>query len=119
MNRPEVRNALNAQAYAGLEAAFRMIQADGDIRVVVLTGADPALCSGEEAMQMMVGPQHWEFQARLAAVRPRLTTAGAANDLHECGGWVSGALGRLFLTEDHKEGVASVPEKRVPRFRGR
>lgn len=71
MNRPEVRNALNAQAYAGLEAAFRMIQADGDIR------------------------------------------------LHECGGWVSGALGRLFLTEDHKEGVASVPEKRVPRFRGR
>jgi len=246
MNRPEVRNALNAQAYAELEAAFRLIQADGDISVVVLTGADPAFCSGEDVKQMMAGPQRSESQARLAAVRPRLTPAAAAihecdrpiiaavngaavgwgmelslladirlaserarfgeifvkrglvtdapgmmilprlvgpqrasellftgdiidaqtalswglvsrvvehekllgeaqalagriadnaplalrymkeglrrasaSDLHEFGGWVSGTLGRLFQTEDHKEGVASFLEKRAPRFQGR
>ena len=42
LNRPEVRNALNARAYADLEAVFRHIQSDGEVRAVVLTGADPA-----------------------------------------------------------------------------
>lgn len=39
MNRAEVRDALNALAHAEPEAALRRIQADGDVRVVVRTGA--------------------------------------------------------------------------------
>jgi enoyl-CoA hydratase/carnithine racemase len=246
INRPEVRNALNAQAYADLEAVFRHIQSDDGIAVVVLTGADPAFCSGEDVKQMMAGPQRQHSQARLAAVRPYLTPAAAAihacdrpliaavngaavgwgmelclladirvaserarfgeifikrglvsdapgmmilprlvgperasellftgdiidaqsalawglvsrvvahgelistaqalasriganaplalrymkegmrrasaRDLDEFGSWVSGTLGRLFQTEDHREGVASFLEKREPRFQGR
>ncbi|MFN9973418.1 MAG: enoyl-CoA hydratase/isomerase family protein [Phycisphaerae bacterium] len=246
MNRPEVRNALNQRAYAELEAIFQWIQAEEDIRVVVLTGTDPAFCSGEDVTQMMTGPEREKSQARLAAVRPRLTPAAAAihacdrpiiaavngaavgwgmelclladiriasqqarfgeifvkrglvtdapgmmilprlvgperacellftgdvidaqtaqawglvsrvvehahlmgeaealagriaanaplavrylkeglrrasaGDLNEFGSWVSGTLARLFQTEDHKEGVASVLEKRPPVFRGR
>jgi enoyl-CoA hydratase/carnithine racemase len=246
LNRPEVRNALNARAYADLEAVFRCIQADNEVRAVVLTGADPAFCSGEDVKQMMTGPQREHAQARLSSVRPRLTPAAdavlecdrpiiaavngtavgwgmelalfadiriaseraqfgeifikrglvtdvggmmilprlvgpakaaelvftgdivpareaeriglvtsvvphgdllptafalaeriasnaplalrylkeglrraSARDAREFGSWVSGTLGRLFQTEDHREGVASFLEKRAPQFSGR
>ena len=236
---------MNARAYADLESVFRHIQRTPDVRAVVITGTDPAFCSGEDVKQMMTGPAREQSQARLMSVRPKLTPAAAAmyecdrpiiaavngiavgwgmelslladiriaseharfgeifikrglvtdapgmmilprlvgpqkaaemlftgdiidandaaksglvlkvvphsklmeesvglaqriasnpplalrhlkegmrrashQDLSEFGGWVSGALARLFQTEDHKEGVASFLEKRAPRFTG-
>ena len=246
LNRPEVRNALNARAYADLEAVFHHIQSEPDIRVVILTGADPAFCSGEDVKQMMTGPERERSQSRLTAVRPKLTPPAraildcdrpiiaavngaavgwgmelclfadiriaseraqfgeifikrglvtdiggmmilprlvgpqkaaellftgdiidareaariglvtkvtphdellaeaqslarriasnaplalrymkeglrraAAQDATEFGSWVSATLGRLFQTEDHREGAASFLEKRLPQFQGR
>jgi enoyl-CoA hydratase/carnithine racemase len=55
LNRPERRNALNPRAYAEIEAAFRAASADSDVRCVVVTGADPAFCSGEDVKEMMTG----------------------------------------------------------------
>jgi enoyl-CoA hydratase/carnithine racemase len=46
LNRPERRNALNPRAYAEIEAAFRAASADDEVRVVIVTGADPSFCSG-------------------------------------------------------------------------
>ncbi|MEQ1753911.1 MAG: enoyl-CoA hydratase-related protein [Micropepsaceae bacterium] len=82
INRPEVRNALNARAYADLESAFRYIQVQPELRVVVLTGTDPAFCSGEDVKQMMTGPAREQSQARLMSVRPKLTPTAAA--IYEC-----------------------------------
>ena len=53
LNRPHRRNALNARAYAEIEAAFRYASADPLAVFVVVTGADPAFCSGEDVKEMM------------------------------------------------------------------
>ena len=53
LNRPERRNALNRRAYDEIEAAFLHASADPTVRCVVVTGADPAFCSGEDVKEMM------------------------------------------------------------------
>ncbi|MEL6983076.1 MAG: enoyl-CoA hydratase-related protein [Actinomycetota bacterium] len=51
-NRPERRNALSAGIYAGFERALPTIANDPDIRVVLLTGAGSAFCSGGDVKAM-------------------------------------------------------------------
>jgi enoyl-CoA hydratase len=46
LNRPEARNALNAALAEALHAALRSADEQDEVRVVVLTGADPAFCAG-------------------------------------------------------------------------
>src|SRR5258708_28946995 len=48
LNRPEKRNALNLDAYERLEGAFRRAVRDPEARCVIVTGADPAFCSGDD-----------------------------------------------------------------------
>jgi enoyl-CoA hydratase/carnithine racemase len=55
LNRPERRNALNRRAYDELEAAFIHARHDPDAQCVIVTGADPAFCSGEDVKEMMTG----------------------------------------------------------------
>jgi enoyl-CoA hydratase len=46
LNRPDQRNAMNAELIAGLHEAFDEVQADRGCRVVVLTGAGEGFCAG-------------------------------------------------------------------------
>ena len=46
MNRPESRNAMNAELIAGLWSAFNEIDQDRDCRVIILTGAGAGFCGG-------------------------------------------------------------------------
>ena len=46
LNRPEVMNALTFEVYAQLERLFEDLRTDDAVRVVVLTGAGDAFCSG-------------------------------------------------------------------------
>src|SRR5581483_7822545 len=59
LDRPERRNALTYQAYAELQAAFREASADSAVRCVILTGADPAFCSGDDMREIMAAPKSW------------------------------------------------------------
>jgi enoyl-CoA hydratase len=72
IRRPEARNALTHTTYAELEDAVRSTTA----RCLVVTGADPAFCSGDDVKQIMVaaGDQVSERLAR----EPRLTPAAEA-----------------------------------------
>src|SRR3989440_1175749 len=48
MNRPEKRNALNAELIAGLKDALRRADHDEEVRVVLLSGAGEDFCSGAD-----------------------------------------------------------------------
>jgi enoyl-CoA hydratase len=71
IRRPEARNALTRTTYAELEDAVRTTTA----RCLVITGADPAFCSGDDVKQIMAGEnQDGKLGERLSR-EPRLTPA--------------------------------------------
>lgn len=71
IDRPEARNALTWSTYASLEHAVRTSTA----RCLVITGTDPAFCSGDDVKQIMGGG---ERPPDLGGARPRLTPAADA-----------------------------------------
>jgi len=75
LNRPDRRNALNPRAYAEVEAAFRAAAADDAVRCLIVTGADPAFCSGEDVKEMMTGEKR---EPSATPVTPRATPAAMA-----------------------------------------
>ena len=46
LNRPHVRNALNALLIGGLREAMASLDANPEVAAIVVTGADPAFCAG-------------------------------------------------------------------------
>jgi enoyl-CoA hydratase/carnithine racemase len=49
INRPEKRNAMNADVIAGIAAGYRQAHDDANVRAIVLTGAgDKAFCAGAD-----------------------------------------------------------------------
>jgi enoyl-CoA hydratase/carnithine racemase len=72
LNRPHARNALTHTTYAELEDAVRTTTE----RCLVITGADPAFCSGDDVKQVMVAAGK-QTADRLRA-EPRITPAAAA-----------------------------------------
>ena len=78
LDRPEVRNALNGPAYGELIAAFRAARADEDVRCIVITGTDPAFCSGDDVKQLMVAGGEEIRERRRSTVRYRVGEQVAA-----------------------------------------
>jgi enoyl-CoA hydratase/carnithine racemase len=69
--RPDVRNALRRQTYRELEDAVRGLDAAG-VRCLVITGEDPAFCSGDDVRLIMAGPERPPTSGRShPASRPR------------------------------------------------
>ncbi len=74
LNRPEARNALRRQSYRELEEVVRGL-GEADVRCLVITGEDPAFCSGDDVKLIMAGPERPTEQL---AAAPRLTPAANA-----------------------------------------
>lgn len=80
LNRPERRNALNPRAYAEIDAAFRAANSDENVRVVIVTGSDPAFCAGEDVKEMMTGEPRPAVPTASTKSRPPTPAAMAALD---------------------------------------
>ncbi|MFC6197876.1 enoyl-CoA hydratase/isomerase family protein [Ponticaulis profundi] len=78
LNRPEKRNALNFQAYDELEAALQFASTYEDVRCVIITGADPAFCSGDDVGEIMAAPKPANPKPLVSTVRHPVTPAAAA-----------------------------------------
>jgi enoyl-CoA hydratase len=72
INRPEARNALTFTTYAELVDAVESTEA----RCLIVTGADPAFCSGDDVKQVMVTAGE-RVSSGLSA-EPRLTPAAGS-----------------------------------------
>jgi enoyl-CoA hydratase/carnithine racemase len=70
IERPDVRNALRFQTYDELERAVRSTTA----RCIIITGRDPAFCSGDDVREVMGGGD----REHGIEVAPRLTPAADA-----------------------------------------
>jgi 2-(1,2-epoxy-1,2-dihydrophenyl)acetyl-CoA isomerase len=85
MNRPEARNALTREMMSALSEALQRLAVDPAVRVVVLTGAGRAFCSGGDvkgfAKQAAGGaPQAMSFDTKVTDLRARME---AVRWLHE------------------------------------
>ncbi|MEM9255545.1 MAG: enoyl-CoA hydratase-related protein [Pseudomonadota bacterium] len=65
LNRPDVGNAINQAIIDGLGDAYRRCDADDDVRVVVVTGAGKAFCTGAD---MSGGGETFDGSAQTVAV---------------------------------------------------
>jgi enoyl-CoA hydratase/carnithine racemase len=121
INRPDKRNAINAEVIAGIRAGYRAAHADADVRVVVLTGAgDKAFCAGAD-LQPGKG---FAFDP----AKPNLDYADLMRDAHNAtlpsiarinGVCMAGGMGLLCMTDmavaaDHVQ--FGLPEVKVGVF---
>lgn len=81
MNRPEARNAFSPEMSNGLAEAAQRLASDPNVRVIVLTGAGGAFCSGGDVKSFAkAGSSTTTFEAKVADLRRRME---AVRWLHE------------------------------------
>ena len=73
LDRPDRLNALNRDLIAALGAEWERIDADPSVRVVIVTGAGRAFCSGADVESLASRPQAGDADAPPAPVNPRFT----------------------------------------------
>ena len=104
LNRPEARNALSPPLLLDLCATFRTLQADSDVRAVILTGAGSAFCAGLD-LKVMAGDaaglgvyaihgEHDIVAAMAAFDRPIIA---GVNGVAATGGFELALLGDILL----------------------
>jgi enoyl-CoA hydratase len=105
MARPEARNALTLEMIRDLRQRLRELDADPDVRVIILTGADPAFCAGLDLKDLPAifdGLQlSGEGDGHGLLVQLSTPLIGAVNGA-AVGGGLEIALGCDFLIASHR-----------------
>jgi methylglutaconyl-CoA hydratase len=71
LNRPERRNALNAELCSDLSAALDHAEDDRGVHAILLSAGGPAFCAGMDLTEVLEPPPH------LGVIHEQLFTAGA------------------------------------------
>lgn len=71
LNRPEARNSVNAELAAGVAAALDELDADGELRVGVLTGAGKGFCAGMDLKAFVRGESPYVEERGFAGIVQR------------------------------------------------
>ena len=91
LDRPERRNALNGELTAALRRTMAEVDADDDVAVIVLTGADPAFCAGVDLKELGSSDRQFVPGTRAEPGRPWARTVkpviGAINGAAVTGGF--------------------------------
>jgi len=89
LNRPQRRNAIDADLQRQLVAALAAFDGDDDDRVAILTGADPAFCAGMDLTELGAGRLPFSAETTYAdAMRAcRKPVIGAVNGPAVAGGF--------------------------------
>lgn len=118
INRPDSRNAINAEVRAGLFAAWQRFEQDAAAKVAILTGAgDKAFCAGMDlkeasALGLKVPPRG--FIPTLGdAIHVSKPTIAAVNGMAMAGGWLFAQMCDLCVAAEHA--TFAITEARVGR----
>ena len=90
LNRPEARNAIDAELGRALPEAIRRCDAIDTVRAIVITGADPAFCAGFDLRDVTSGKKKGEnvHPGYWGALPPtRVPIIGAINGAAVTGGF--------------------------------
>jgi len=68
LNRPEAKNELSSGMLAGMYRAWRLLDADPELRVAILTGRGDVFCAGADLKAMGAGESDDEFMALMSEV---------------------------------------------------
>ena len=71
LNRPDKRNALSDRLFGDLIATLQTVEQDGDVAVIVLTGAGKAFCAGGDVRDMPADGKALTFEQRVSDLRRR------------------------------------------------
>ncbi|MEA2295323.1 MAG: 2-(1,2-epoxy,2-dihydrophenyl)acetyl-CoA isomerase, partial [Solirubrobacteraceae bacterium] len=120
LNRPEKRNAFNADLIAALDAALEAAAEDPSVHVVVLRGAGPMFSSGVDLAELADMSRGVEvlrpFRKRWLDVANRLEEMPKATVCQIHGGCIGGALETALacdLRTMAAEAIAGLPETRI------
>ena len=118
INRPESRNAINAEVRAGLHAAWQRFEADEAALVAILTGAgERAFCAGmdlkEASATGLKVPARGFIPILGDSVQVSKPTIAAVNGMAMAGGWLFAQMCDLCVAAEHA--TFAITEARVGR----
>lgn len=101
LNRPQARNALDLAMCVALQDAFRALDADAEVRVVLLDAAGPVFCAGADLKERQGKDEAWVRSRRIASFAAYETIEKCSKPVVAMvGGPVVGSGGEIAMSCD-------------------